>query len=225
MINIRYIEHSGFLVETNSRVLIFDYYKGSLPLFDTSKPVIVFSSHAHSDHYNPDIFKMLRDSGAGNIIAVLSSDIPEEKLPADINVVIVRPDEEHKLSQGEKICTFTSTDEGVAFLVETDEGVFFHSGDLNDWRWEGESDQYNDEMVTNFRKEIDKLKNIHIDHAFIPLDPRQEKYTGEGLLYFIRNVSAANVYPMHFWNKPDIIKDFINRHPEVSSDIRDVRNL
>lgn len=212
-------------METDSRVFIFDYYKGKLPYFDSSKPVIVFSSHAHSDHYNPDIFKMLRTSGARNIIAVLSVDIPREKLPHDTNMLIVQGGKDYLLPGGEEIRTLFSTDEGVAFLIRTDEGTFFHSGDLNDWRWEGESDQYNKEMVKRFRNEIDKLNCIHIDYAFVPLDPRQEKYTGEGLLYFLQNVSADNVYPMHYWKNPEVISDFLKKHPQYESVIRNTEKM
>lgn len=225
MINLRYIKHSGFIMETDSRVLIFDYCRGKLPYFDSSKSVLVFSSHAHSDHYNPDIFKMLRTSGARNIIAVLSSDIPKEKLPHDTNMVIVNGGKDYLLPGNEEIRTLFSTDEGVAFLVRTDEGTFFHSGDLNDWRWEGESDQYNEEMVAKFRFEIDKLKDVHIDYAFVPLDPRQEQYTGEGLLYFLQNVNADNVYPMHYWKSPEVIGDFLKKHPKYDTVIRNTEKM
>ena len=37
MIKITYLEHSGFAVECDDYVLIFDYYKGNLPQFDKDK--------------------------------------------------------------------------------------------------------------------------------------------------------------------------------------------
>ncbi len=225
MMKISYINHSGFLIETKTAIYIFDYFKGMLPHFDSSKPVTVFSSHGHHDHYNPDIFKILRFSGAGNVIGVLSDDIPKEKLPPDTDMLVVHGGRDYTLPRGEKVQTFFSTDEGVAFLLETDEGVIFHAGDLNDWRWEGESDQYNHEMKTKFRNEIEKLRGRFIDHAFVPLDPRQEGYCGAGLLYFLENVRADNVYPMHYWDKPDCICAFTACHPEFDEIIRDTENL
>ena len=38
---ITYIGHSGFLVETDACYFVFDYYKGTLPPMKTDKPVFV----------------------------------------------------------------------------------------------------------------------------------------------------------------------------------------
>ena len=42
---ITYLDHSGFAVEYKKYVLIFDWYKGKLPEFDSEKEIYVFSSH------------------------------------------------------------------------------------------------------------------------------------------------------------------------------------
>ena len=57
--NITYICHSSFLVETAVCYYLFDYYKGALPPLKTDKPILVFASHSHSDHYNPAVFEAL----------------------------------------------------------------------------------------------------------------------------------------------------------------------
>ena len=56
--NITYIHHSGFLVETDRFYYLFDYEKGALPEMDAAKPVLVLSSHGHGDHYNPEVFSL-----------------------------------------------------------------------------------------------------------------------------------------------------------------------
>ena len=56
MIKITYLEHSGFAVECDDYVLIFDYYKGNLPQFDKDKKICVFASHVHYDHFKKKIF-------------------------------------------------------------------------------------------------------------------------------------------------------------------------
>ena len=61
MMKITYINHSGFLIETRDCYYIFDYYKGELPHLDKEKEVIVFCSHFHEDHFNPQIFGILED--------------------------------------------------------------------------------------------------------------------------------------------------------------------
>ena len=63
IMKITYINHSGFLVETRDCYYIFDYFKGDLPYFDKKKEVIVFCSHFHEDHFNPQIFGILDDMG------------------------------------------------------------------------------------------------------------------------------------------------------------------
>lgn len=53
---ITYVHHSGFLAETDCAYYLFDYEKGHLPEMDVTKPIFVFASHSHGDHYNPAIF-------------------------------------------------------------------------------------------------------------------------------------------------------------------------
>ena len=55
-----YIFHSGFALETDRCILVFDYWMdpaGVMPrLLQSPKPLYVFSSHFHEDHFNRDIF-------------------------------------------------------------------------------------------------------------------------------------------------------------------------
>ena len=51
---ITYLDHSGFAVEYQKYVLIFDWYKGKLPEFDSQKEIYVFSSHSHYDHFSKE---------------------------------------------------------------------------------------------------------------------------------------------------------------------------
>lgn len=53
---VTYIHHDGFLVECRDRYLLFDYYQGEIPEMDPEKPLYVFASHRHGDHFVPDIF-------------------------------------------------------------------------------------------------------------------------------------------------------------------------
>lgn len=73
---VTYIEHSCFLVETAECYLLFDYYGGEvqLPALDPAKPLLLFNSHAHHDHFSKEIFA-LRDRYPSAIF-VLSADIP-----------------------------------------------------------------------------------------------------------------------------------------------------
>lgn len=58
---VTYLGHSGFSVETEQCILIFDYSEayavGELPDWKKPKPWYFFVSHKHQDHYNRKIFQ------------------------------------------------------------------------------------------------------------------------------------------------------------------------
>ena len=217
---ITYIHHSCFLIETPTCYYIFDYEKGHIPKLDATKPIFVLSSHGHHDHYNPEIFSVLKSMGMESVCAVLSDDI---SIPLDVDVLSVSPGNEYKLALGQKLTIFASTDLGVAFLIEDQGNIIYHAGDLNDWVWEGEDSSYNEQMTKDYRKQIhllaEKLDGREIDTAFVVLDPRQEKDYDRGLCYFLEHISVKKVYPMHYWGKPEIIDTFIKEHPEFKEKI------
>ena len=55
---ITYIHHSSFLVETEENYFLFDYFEGKLPQLKEDKPLLVFASHRHGDHFSPVIFEL-----------------------------------------------------------------------------------------------------------------------------------------------------------------------
>ena len=219
--NITYINHSGFLVETADCYYLFDYFKGSLPALKADKPILVFASHNHHDHYNSEIFNILRELGMTQITAILAKDIPAKKYPKGIECLKVTFHQTYELPHNSTLQTLHSTDAGVAFLLKTPEGTIYHAGDLNDWVWEGETEKYNKQMTGMYRHEIDILKDLcankSIDIAFIPLDPRQEKDYANGMLYFMKKIHVSKVYPMHYWEKPEVISRFLQDYPEYEN--------
>lgn len=218
---VTYIHHSGFLVETGRFYYLFDYEKGPLPEMDPAKPILVLSSHSHGDHYNPQVFSLLKASGMAVIQAVLSDDIP---LPTNVDALSVAPEKEYTLGPQQKLTTFRSTDLGVAFLLEDQENLIYHAGDLNDWVWDEETDAYNQEMTANYRRQIRLLSQTlghrEIDLAFAVLDPRQEKDYDRGLCYFLENIPVKQVYPMHYWGEPAIIDTFLREHPQYRQKVQ-----
>ena len=224
---ITYIDHSGFLVETADCYYIFDYFKGILPPLQPEKPVLVFSSHGHHDHYAPEVFDLLTARGMQCITAVLSDDISPEQLPKStghLSIISVAPHRSYDLPGGTTVHTLRSTDEGVAFLLQCPEGTLYHAGDLNDWVWAEETETYNLSMTENYRREIDRLNrlcrdslhNAPIDAAFLPLDPRQEEDYANGIRYFLESIPVSRVYPMHFWDQPEVIDRFLRDYPQFT---------
>ena len=173
---VTYIGHSGFSVELESHILLFDYYEGTMPEFDPAKKLLVFASHSHPDHFNREILKL----------ADVYPDV-EYIFPKDIRIAKKEQREsEHfmrkrdEITVGDtKVKSLRSTDEGVAFLVRCEDRIIYHAGDLNWWHWEEEDDAYNRMMRGDYQKEIETLVGEKIDLAFVVLDPRQEEqFTG-----------------------------------------------
>ena len=201
-----YLFHSGFAVKVQDKLLIFDYYcdkpEGSLSGLaagvvraDDLKDieVFVFSSHKHADHYNPVVLEW--EKLAKKITYIFSDDIMLE-IPIK-NAIHVSPNMEYDINSI-NITTYNSTDIGTAFLVKVYGYVIFHAGDLNWWHWEGEPDNDNIIMGQKYKAEIDKLKGIKIDIAFIPVDPRLEDQYILGIDYFMSEIGANAIFPMHF---------------------------
>ena len=244
---ITYIKHSGYLLESDQALLLFDFWKGTLPPLAPEKVLFVFVSHRHEDHFNPKIFNLAVSHP--KIHFILSDDIWQNKVPEHLHGLtwFVDPGKvrEFKEGGGIRVTAFKSTDEGVAFVVET--GIFssgadsstdsglkqkialtnqknftiYHAGDLNNWRWNGEPLAWNNNMSTNYQRELEKIKaaGFHPDVAMVPLDGRQENLFYLGLDDFMRTVGADMVLPMHFWEDFSVIDRL--KGMECSADYRD----
>lgn len=201
---ITFIHHSSFMVEFENAAFLFDYFQGDVP--DTKgKPLVVFASHSHGDHFSPAVFSLKQLPAA----YVFSSDIRPGRVPDPFRdrVIFMGPRQERELSlpEGLKIATLRSTDLGVAFLLEYQGKRIYHAGDLNNWYWSGEPEEENHQMEENYRRELESIRGIHLDAAFVPLDPRQEKDFYRGMDDFMRIVGADHVFPMHFWGDFSVI--------------------
>lgn len=207
-LTIQYIYHSGFILKTEDKQLIFDYFKGTVNLED--KPTYVFSSHIHADHYNPEIFKWAKEQG--NIQYILSNDIEGEKnLPSEKgHITFMSPYEEIQLD-GLRIKAYGSTDEGGSFLVHCDGLKIFHAGDLNWWHWWGEPQADREHAEKLFKSELAKIKGESIDIAFFPVDPRLEQYYSIGAEAFIQEIKPQILIPMHFGEDYAAIKTFAEK--------------
>ena len=222
--NVTYIHHSSFLIETEACYYLIDYYQGSILALNPSKPVIVLASHKHHDHYQKIVFSILKDMGMQSIYAVLSRDIPAGARPEDVPCLLVSAGKRYELPQGQELVTFRSTDVGVAFLIQDGQELFYHAGDLNDWVWSEEPEADNQRMTEKYQKQIDllarELDGRTLTAAFVVLDPRQEQDYDRGMLYFLQHTSCGCVYPMHYWEQPQIMARFLREYPQYQNRIK-----
>ena len=208
---VTYLKHSGFMVESRNYIYLFDYIGGNIDkAIKSDKKIYVMVSHIHDDHFSKIIFDIATKHD--NVTYILSYDVVKKikknailsKMTEQLNIIRVQAHEKYKIDDI-VVETFKSTDEGVAFIVSEKDGTIYHAGDLNWWHWDGEPKSWNRNMEVNFKREIDSMRGRKIDIAFVPLDPRQEEAYYMGMDYFIKNVGANEIYPMHFWGEPRII--------------------
>lgn len=226
-LKITYIYHDCFLIESRTCALLFDYWhnpavdsdlcKDKLPdilcLISPEKPIYIFVSHFHKDHYNPQIFSWSRHRQ--NIRYIISADVRRHARH------ILRPDSVYKgfkpdpaivfpLSKGGKyedsivdVRAFGSTDVGnsYAVCVKNCGKTVFHAGDLNCWAWRDESEP--DEVASAekaFRSELDFILRDfkEFDVAMFPVDSRVGSGYAQGAYEFVRKFCVKMFIPMHF---------------------------
>ena len=199
------------MVESRNYIYLFDYIGGNIDkAIKSDKKIYVMVSHIHDDHFSKIIFDIATKHD--NVTYILSYDVVKKinknailsKMTEQLNIIRVHAHEKYKIDDI-VVETLKSTDEGVAFIVSEKDGTIYHAGDLNWWHWDGEPKSWNRNMEVNFKREIDSMRGRKIDIAFVPLDPRQEEAYYMGMDYFIKNVGANEIYPMHFWGEPRII--------------------
>ncbi|MGI6168625.1 MAG: MBL fold metallo-hydrolase [Christensenellales bacterium] len=203
-----YLYNSGFMVETEECLLIFDYIKNSegqqlLGGCETTGDILrdnvyVFVSHAHADHYTPHIFQWTRQNPG--IKYILCRDLKGVR-PKSSTVKFM--DEGRTFSDNHlSVRALGSTDEGISFLTHTDNHHIFHAGDLNLWHWKDEvSAAESAQYERAFQNEMRKIKehiSSPLDLAFFPVDPRLQTDYYAGALAFAESFRPCYFVPMHF---------------------------
>lgn len=223
-VKVRYLYHSGYAVSFGDYQFIFDYFAKPGSNFDgsfenghvnsaelTAPHIYVFSSHKHPDHFDKRILNWGRYNS--NITYILSDDIPVSIDDIKNQIHKVHFNQEYFIDDLH-ITTYHSTDCGVAFLIQAPGITLYHGGDLNWWHWKGDSKQNNDTMAGQYKHEIDLMKGIPIDIAFLPLDPRQEEAYALGAHYFMKALTPSHVFPMHFAEQYEVF-DWMKQDPRM----------
>lgn len=218
---IRYIFHSGFLLETEQSILIFDYWMDPLnvvkPFLNPGggKHVYVFASHFHEDHFNKGIFEWKQNNPSTDFTYILSKDILKRKRA-------YKEDADVWMAKGSvwedaaiKVTATGSNDSGVSWIVETEGKTIFHAGDLCNWyaRFladgtpEGEiySEEFGEYINPKAEEKrfLGELKDIHkitgaFDVVMFPVDGRIGNGYTLGGRQFVERFKVGMFVPMHF---------------------------
>ena len=225
-----YIFHSGFALETEQSILVFDYWMDPSGVMDgvlrSEKPMYVFSSHFHEDHFTKEIFEWKKQREG--ITYILSKDIYKHRRAS-------KEDADMWLAKGGtwsddsiSVWALGSTDSGVSWIVETEGKRIFHAGDLNNWYAKFLSDDNPDQERYSFEMEevfnpiahekqfLGELKDIRkvadsFDVVMFPIDGRVGRSSSARLLpegrkngytlggrQFIERFKVGLFVPMHF---------------------------
>jgi len=211
---IKYVHHSGFIVEDKECTLMIDCcgLKKTSPevLACADKRLYLLASHVHGDHFDPNILSF---KGA-QTKWILSADIHAGKtssisVPRKDIIFLAKGD----LYRDEMVAikAYGSTDEGVSFYLETGGRKIFHAGDLNNWHWNEEETPK--DAAKNERDFLDELALIArevptLDAAMFPVDPRLGKDYTRGAEQFLDSIKTGLFIPMHFWDKTEAARAF-----------------
>lgn len=212
-----YIFHSGFAIETETCLLVFDCWldpSGVMErLLPSPKPLYVLVSHFHEDHFSRGILRW-RDRHP-TVTYLFSKDILKyrraKKEEADVWMAKGSVWQDTRV----RVQALGSNDSGVSWVVEVEGRRIFHAGDLNNWYARFLTDENADETV--FSKEcstfihprqeekryLGELKDIrkvaeHFDVVLFPVDGRIGNGYTRGARQFIERFSVGLFVPMHF---------------------------
>lgn len=214
---VSYIYHSCFMVETESVIVVYDYWQdhegGSLfdYLAQAGKPVYFVVSHFHIDHFNDKIFSLSHSR------YLLSYDvIKRRKLPVDAVYSELRPGHGY-CDDCIKLHAFRSTDIGVCTLLTfPDNTTVFHAGDCNNWYFNNLSGHLKvtpDNMEKMYLSILRDVKNAaaHINYVMFPVDPRLGDQLLRGPSQWLDKIGTDHFFPMHFWDMHDLMKEGIEK--------------
>lgn len=211
-----YLFHSGFVLETERAILIFDYWMDPAHVissfFQHGKPLYVFASHFHEDHFNPEILDWKNQ--CEHTTYILSKDILRHKRAerevADVWMV------KGSVYNDDNITVYAtgSNDSGVSWIVDVEGRRIFHAGDLNNWYARFLTDDYKGGSI--FSREfgevnplqqeklfLGELKDVRkiadsFDVVMFPIDARIGNGYTRGARQFIERFRVGMFVPMHF---------------------------
>ena len=196
-----YLLNSGFLVHVDDVLLVFDAFDdpaGVIPQ-ELEKGryewLYFFASHAHFDHFNPEIAKFSTKTRRYLLSADIRSNGGANRMPKEQTSWIGTYDswQDDVVS----VTSFSSTDEGTSFLVEVNGKQIFHAGDFNWWDWTGDTAENRKLAENAFRKQMKHLAGRSFDLVFFPVDGRLGPSMERGAKVFCAEAHPKAFVAMH----------------------------
>lgn len=207
-----FIYNSGFLLETGTANILFDYYRKGhdviRQVLASPLPLYVLVSHSHPDHFNPDCLGWKSKHKA--IHYIFADELRSAAAGRDKEVVYL-PIGGVYSDTLLTVEAFGSTDIGCSFYLTIGDTTVFHAGDLNNWHWSDESTPDETEQAErDFMHQLDRLAVVHntVYLAMFPVDARIGNDYARGARQFLEAVHTDVFVPMHFWSAADAAAAF-----------------
>lgn len=225
--HITFLAHDGFFIELDTVCLLFDRWKGALPPLP-DKPLLVFVSHRHEDHFRPEIFQLAVSHPdtrflLGSDFHLTAKNLEKWQVPSSAQCRRCGKHDVFDALPGVTVETFPSTDEGVAWMVTAEGRSLFHAGDLNWWHWAEESYEWNRNMEANFKRYTAPLRGRRADVAMLPLDSRLGQSGFLGPRYFLELMDVRHFLPMHQWDDYAFTDAFLTAYPQYAAITTNIR--
>lgn len=213
-----YIFHSGFALEAEGCILVFDYWMdpaGIMPrLLEIPKPIYVFASHFHEDHFSREVFAWRNRHP--RITYILSKDIVKHRRARQDEADVWLAKGTTWQNADLRVAATGSNDSGVSWVVEVEGLRLFHAGDLCNWYARFLSDDRMPEEpifspefqewinpAAEEKRFLGELKDIQkvttaFDLVFFPVDGRIGNGYTRGARQFIDRFQVGLFVPMHF---------------------------
>lgn len=226
-LTLQYIYNSCYTIDFLDTFIVIDYFRGDL-ILPEDKQIIFITTHAHEDHYSPLIFSY---PGSENALYILSDDV--EAIESKNNILTISDSQKETESKkhaydpekvyrtkpnrtfefgGLKVITFASTDQGISIYFELHGLRFFHSGDLNAWKWKSFSEEDQEKEVEDYVKILDQVSVHPIDIGFGVVDPRLEENAFIGPSLYLEKLHPQVFLPLHFRENFSITQDFADQY-------------
>ena len=220
--HITYLLNSGFAVELEKTLLVFDAYEDPAHALDkileknAYDRVYFLASHSHYDHFNGDLLGRYAPYVTRYILSHdIRHTVGARKLPAEPCIFL--DDYAHWEEEGIAIDSYSSTDIGTSFAVMTEGKILYHAGDYNWWDWTG--DTYENRMLAanGFHKQLKRLAGLVADVAFFPVDGRLESSMAKGAKEFCAATDIHALVTMHSVGFPrwQVPQDFFENGRDV----------
>lgn len=212
-----YIFHSGFALEAENCILVFDYWLDPSNVVDKflrcGKALYVFASHFHEDHFNKEVLTWRRRHS--NITYIFSKDIYKRRRASKEEADVWLAKGGVWSDENVSVIATGSNDSGVSWIVDVDGQRVFHAGDLNNWyaRLLNERYELNKAILNEMGMSVDpmveervflgELKDIsketkRFDLVMFPIDGRIGNGYTRGARQFIDIFEVKYFVPMHF---------------------------